>query len=184
MATEEEITRLRLDPQREKYEARQRAEKYTQDTEEDLIKLNLDQERNEYNLRMAAEQEEREPHSTKPEEKMGLLFFLSSLFLSVLGDTIDLFTGGTIGWLTGFFIDGILALMFGLSSSGRKQFKKMAIAFVGESIPIIDMLPFRTITTIWSFASSHSKIIKKVGDRLGRNISKVEPALSAVNKAT
>lgn len=165
MATEEEITKLRLDPQREKYEARQRAERFAQDTEEDIIKLNLDQERTEYNLRMVAEQEEREPYSTKPEEKMGIFFFLAALTLSVIGDLIDFFTAGTIGWLIGLLIDGILAMMFGFSSSGRKQFKKMLIAFIGESIPFIAMLPFRTITTIWSFISSRSKIAKKLTSR-------------------
>ena len=162
MATDEEITKLRLDPQREKYEARQRAERYAQDTEEDSIKLNLDQARNEYNLRMAAEQEEREPYSTKPEEKMGLLFFITGLFFCVIGDLVDFFTAGTIGWLTGLLIDAILALMFGLSKSGRKQFKRMLVAFVGESIPIIGMLPFRTIFLIWSFISSRSEIAKKL----------------------
>ena len=162
MDTEEELIRLRLNPQREKYEARQRAEKYTRESEDDLIKLNLDQARNEYNMRMAAEQEEREPYSTKPEEKMGLLFFIAALFFSVIGDLIDFFTAGTIGWLIGLFIDGILALMFGLSKAGRKQFKRMLVAFVGESIPIIGMLPFRTIFLIWSFISSRSKIAKKL----------------------
>ena len=169
MDTEEEITRLRLDPQREKYEARQRAERYAQESDEDLIKLNLDQERTEYNLRMAAEQEEREPHSTKPVEKMSLLFFIGALFFCVIGDLIDFFTAGTIGWLIGLFIDAILALMFGLSKAGRKQFKRMAVGLIGESFPIIAMLPLRTIFLIWSFISSHSKVAGRISSAIGQN---------------
>ena len=39
MDTEEELTKLRLDPQREKHEARQRAEKYSQENEENIGRL-------------------------------------------------------------------------------------------------------------------------------------------------
>ena len=162
MATEEEITRLRLDPQREKHEARQRAEKYSQETEEDMVRLNLDQDRQAYQLQLQAEQEEREPYSTKPPEKMGLMFFVIGLFFSVIGDVIDFFTAGTFGWLVGLFIDAILLLMFGLSKSGRKQFKRVVIAVLGESIPVINMLPFRSIIMIWSFIKSRNKIARKV----------------------
>lgn len=184
MATEEELTRLRLDPQREKFEARQRAEKYAQETDEDLIKLNLDQARNEYNLRMAAEQEEREPYSTKPQKKMGLIFVAFAGILCVVGDAIDLFTAGTIGWLIGLFIDAILALMFGLSSAGRKQFKRMAVGLFGESIPIIAMFPLRTGFLCWAFISSRSKIARKVGDRIEHQVHRVTPAINVIKKAT
>lgn len=129
--------------------------------DEDVIKLNLEQQRQEYQARIQAEQEKQESEKLEP-KKMGLVFFIAALFFSVIGDLIDFFTGGTIGWLIGLFIDAILALMFGMSSSGRKQFKKMVVGFVGESIPFVAMFPFRTITTIWSFISSRSKIAKKL----------------------
>ncbi len=145
---------------------------------EEVLKLKLDQERTEYNQRLATEQEEREPYSTKPAEKMGLLFFIFAMFFCVIGDLIDFFTGGTIGWLIGLFIDGILALMFGLSKAGRKQFKRMAVGLIGESFPIIATLPLRTIFLIWSFVSSHSKMARKAGDKLERQTSKAEPILS------
>ncbi len=128
--------------------------------EDDMIKLRLDQERRADQLQ--AEKKAQESPTAKPKEKMGLIFFLTALFLSIVGDLIDFFTGGTIGWFVGLFIDAILALMFGLSKSGRKQFKRMAIALVGESIPIIDMLPLRTIFLIWSYIKSRSKIIENI----------------------
>ncbi len=165
--TDPESTEFKL------YEARARGE--------DVIKLNLDQERRAYQDQLQAEQEQNESEAPEP-KKMGLIFFLVALFFSVIGDLIDFFTGGTIGWLIGLAIDGILALMFGMSSSGRKQFKKMAIGFVGESIPFVAMLPFRTITTIWSFVSSHSKIIKKIGDKVEHQIHKTGPALNVIDK--
>lgn len=146
--------------------------------DEDIIKLNLDQERQAYQAQLEAEREQEEPSTEEPDKKMGLLFFLAALFFSVIGDLIDFFTAGTIGWLVGLFIDGILILMFGLSQSGRKQFKRMAIAFVGESIPIVAILPLRTIFLIWSFVGSRSKIIKKVENK----VSRAAPALKMASK--
>lgn len=128
------------------------------DSEEDIIRLNLDQERQAYQARLEAEQEEREPGTTGP-QKMGLIFFIGGLFFCVIGDLIDFFTAGTIGWLIGLFIDTALLVMFGLSKAGRKQLKRMLVGLVGESFPIIATLPLRTIFLIWAFIKSRSKIV-------------------------
>ena len=128
---------------------------------DDITRLNLDQERRAYQNKLEAEQKEQEMVDSEP-EKIGLIFFSVALFLSVVGDLIDFFTVGTIGWLTGLLIDGILALIFGMSKSGRKQFKRMLVAFMAESIPFINMLPFRTIFTIWSFIKSRSKVARRM----------------------
>jgi hypothetical protein len=164
----DDLTKLNLDPQREKFSAQQRAKQNALDTDEDVIRLNLSQEREAYNMQLAAEQEEREPDSTQPQEKMSGLFFFAALTLSVIGDLIDFFTGGTIGWLVGLGIDALLAIMFGTSNSGRKQLKKMAIAILAETIPFIDVLPFRTIFTIWSFISSRSTVAQKLASKISK----------------
>lgn len=177
MPTEEEITKLRLDPQREKHQAQQRAQQYPEKTEEDTIRLNLSQERQAYELQLQAEQEEREPDPTKPTEKMGFFFFVAGLLLCVVGDLIDFFTGGTIGWLVGIFIDLILLAMFGMSRSGRGQIKKILIAVVGESIPVVDMLPLRTIFLCWSFIKSRSKIANVIDKGFNSRASGAGPVL-------
>ena len=133
---------------------------------EDIIRLNLEQARQQDQAQLAAQQEEE--GVTQPQEKMSGVFFFAALTLSVIGDLIDFFTGGTLGWLTGLAIDAILALMFGASNSGRKQLKKMAIAFLAETIPFIDVLPFRTIFTIWSFVSSRSALAQKVASKISK----------------
>lgn len=126
------------------------------DVDEDMIKLNLDQERQEYQARLQEEQEERESGTTGP-EKMGLLLFLPLLFLCVIGDLIDIFTVGTIGWLVGIFIDVILLVTTGLSKSGRKQFKRILIGAVADSFPFVAFLPFRSVFLIWAFIKSRSE---------------------------
>ena len=131
------------------------------DVDEDMIKLNLDQERQAYQARLQEEQEEREPGTTGT-EKMGLLLFLPLLFLCVIGDLIDIFTAGTIGWLIGLFIDGILLITIGLTRAGRKQFVRVLIGVFGDSWPFLAIMPFRTAGLVWAFISSRSKIAKKV----------------------
>jgi len=141
--------------------------------DEDDVKLKLRQERRDYQAQLEAEQD---IPTKQPEKKMGIFFFLIGLWLSIVGDLIDFITAGTIGWLVGLVIDAILLLMFGLSKSGRKQFKRVLIAVIGESIPFINMLPFRTIVMIWSFTKSRSKIARKVDDRA----NKTRPVINAL----
>ncbi|GEM_PF-4825653 len=126
------------------------------DSEEDIIKLNLDRERQAYQARMEAEQEEREPGTTGP-EKMSLLLFLPLLFICVIGDLIDIFTVGTIGWVVGLFIDAILLIATGLSRAGRKQFKRILIGAAADSFPLVAFLPFRSIFLVWAFIKSRNE---------------------------
>jgi len=145
------------------------------DVDEDMIKLNLDQERQAYQARLQEEQEEREPGTTGP-EKMSLLLFLPLLFLCVVGDLIDIFTAGTIGWGIGLFIDAVLLISTGLSKSGRKQFKRILIGAVADSFPFVAFLPFRSIFLVWAFIKSRSEAAQhlaemgeKIKNRKNRN---------------
>lgn len=92
----------------------------------------------------------------KESQEMGIMFFSILLLLCVIGDLIDIFTAGTIGWLVGLFIDGILLLAIGVSRAGRKQFKRILIGVIGDSIPILAVVPFRSFFLVWSFVKSRS----------------------------
>ena len=89
-----------------------------------------------------------------PTQKWSLASFFLLLLLCVFGDIIDIFTLGTIGWFTGLIIDGIILLTTGLSKSGRKQFSKMLIGVIGETIPGIAFFPFRTAFLVWAYIKS------------------------------
>ena len=61
----------------------------------------------------ASDQEDEDTKTKKPKEKaMGWFLFIILLIVSVIGDAIELFTAGTIGWLSGLLIDGILLRAF------------------------------------------------------------------------
>ncbi len=98
--------------------------------------------------------------------EMSLGLFIPLIILCIIGDFIDVITGGTIGWLIGLFIDGIILLATGLSKAGRKQFKRIVVGLIGETIPIIDVLPFRTIFLTWGFIKSRSAIAASLSQKL------------------
>jgi hypothetical protein len=108
-----------------------------------------------------------EENKGRPEEpkKMGIMFFSILLILCVIGDLIDVFTAGTIGWVVGLFIDGILLLATGLSKAGRKQFKRILVGVLGETIPIpfLAILPFRSLFLTWSFVKSRYELPVQLG---------------------
>ncbi len=113
--------------------------------------------------RTEADQEEQEKNSQPKESpKMGVMFFSILLILCVTGDLIDILTGGTIGWLVGLFIDGIVLLATGMSKAGRKQFKRIVIGLIGDSIPILSILPFRSIFLTWGFVKSRSATVQSI----------------------
>lgn len=101
----------------------------------------------------------------QPEEppKMGTMLFAILLLLCVIADFIDMLTVGTIGWLVGLFVDAILLLSVGLSKGGRKQFKRIVIGVIGEKIPIINILPFRSLFLVWSFVKSKYELPIQLG---------------------
>ena len=92
----------------------------------------------------------------KEGKKIGTMFFFILLILCIIGDIIDIITVGTIGWLVGLFIDAILLMSMGVSKGGRKQFKRMIIGVIGDSIPIVNILPFRSGFLIWSYIKSRA----------------------------
>lgn len=155
MATEEEITRLNLDADRARYQRRFEAEQKIRDDEE-TIKLNLNDERVKYQARIEAEK------NYKEQDKMGVVFFAIMLALCVIGDGIDVFTGGTFGWLIGLFIDAVLLISTGLTKAGRKQFKRILVGALGDSIPILAFLPFRSIFLVWAFIKSRSTKLQSI----------------------
>ncbi|MDO8496458.1 MAG: hypothetical protein Q7S43_03315, partial [bacterium] len=85
------------------------------------------------------------------------------LLLCVVADFIDMLTVGTIGWLIGLFVDAILLLSFGLSKGGRKQFKRMVVGVIGDSIPILAILPFRSFFLVWSYVKSRYELPIQLG---------------------
>lgn len=95
--------------------------------------------------------------------KMGIMFFAILLILCVIADLVDFFTVGTIGWLIGLFVDAILLLSVGLSKGGRKQFKRIVIGVIGDSIPVLAILPFRSLFLIWSFVKSRQALPIQLG---------------------
>lgn len=97
---------------------------------------------------------------------MSLGLFIPLIILCIIGDVIDFFTGGTIGWVIGLFIDAIIMIATGISKSGRKQFKRIVVGLLAETIPIIDALPFRTISLTWGFVKSRSTIAQVIDSKL------------------
>ncbi len=106
--------------------------------------------------------EEEKSNQPQKSEKMGVMFFSILLLLFIIGDLIDFFTAGTIGWLIGLFIDGIGLLATGMSKAGRKQFKRIVVGLIGDSIPILAILPFRSIFLTWGFIKSRSTTVQSI----------------------
>lgn len=104
-------------------------------------------------------EQSRDREENQPQEpaKMGIMMFAILLILCVIADLVDFFTVGTIGWLVGLFVDAILLLSVGLSKGGRKQFKRIVIGVVGDTIPVLAVLPFRSLFLIWAFVKSRQE---------------------------
>jgi len=102
----------------------------------------------------ADKNQEEQDSQSKESPKMDTMLFAILLILCVGADFVDIMTAGTIGWVVGIFVDAILLLSFGFSKGGRKQFKKMVVGVIGDSIPIVSILPFRSFFLIWSFVQS------------------------------
>lgn len=120
---------------------------------EQQIGEQLERERNISRVDIEGE-EQKEQNQPEKLERMGIVFFTILLLLCVVADFIDMLTAGTIGWLVGLFVDGILLLAIGLTKAGRKQFKKIIIGVIGEKVPFVNILPLRSFFLIWSFVKS------------------------------
>ena len=125
------------------------------------------QEQLEYDRALAQRQLDADTAQTEPQDKEGkkigpLLFFIL-LILCVVADLIDLFTVGTIGWIIGLFVDAVLLVSMGLSRGGRKQFKKLVVGVIGDTIPILAILPFRSFFLVWSFVKSREEAPIQLG---------------------
>jgi len=107
-------------------------------------------------IKSAAQEEENREDRPETPAKMDTTLFAILLLLCVVADFIDIITIGTIGWLIGLFVDGILLLSAGFSKAGRKQFKRILLGVIGETIPIpfLAILPFRSLFLTWSFVKS------------------------------
>lgn len=106
--------------------------------------------------RQSDEEEQKKQNHPEASAKMGALMFALLLLLCVMADFVDILTAGTIGWLVGLFVDAILLLSTGLSKAGRKQFKRILIGVIGETLPIpfLAIMPFRSMFLVWSFVKS------------------------------
>lgn len=138
MATEEELTKLRLDPKREQYEARQRAERYAQESNEDIIKLNLDQDRNDYQAKQGIQNvvEEGKSYKSPSHFKYGILFALA-----VIVDIIDFAELTGIGWFIAKIVSvlaTVIILAIFLTTGGRQksasQYRKKLEDYINTAI--------------------------------------------------
>lgn len=116
-------------------------------------------------ISQAESDREEDERKSQPQEsqKMGTMFFLILLLLCIVADFVDMLTAGTIGWLLGLLVDGILLLSAGLSKAGRKQFKRIIIGVIGEKVPILNILPLRSLFLIWSFVNSRYELPIQLG---------------------
>mgnify|MGYP001576652138 FL=1 len=121
----------------------------------------LESDRALYQTESDKEAEDKKNQSEAPAQ-MDTMLFAILLLLCVIADLIDIFTVGTLGWLVGLFVDAVLLLSIGLSKNGRKQFKRIVIGVVGDSIPILAVLPFRSIFLIWGFIKSRSATAQSI----------------------
>lgn len=124
----------------------------------------LESDRATYQLEQEEERKKKE-NQPKDSQKMGVMFFSILLLLCVVADFVDMITVGTIGWLVGLFVDAILLLAIGASKGGRKQFKKILLGVIGETIPIpfLAILPFRSLFLVWSFVNSRHELPIQLG---------------------
>lgn len=127
-------------------------------------------------ISQAESDREEDERKSRPEElpNMGWGIFIFAMFLSVIADTIEIFTFGTIGWLTGLVIDFILLIALGFSKAARKQWQKLLGALFVESFPILNTLPLRTIMITWSFIASRPKLMGKI--QKGLKIASIVPS--------
>lgn len=113
----------------------------------------------------ADREEDEKKNQAETPEKMDTMMFAILLLLCVVADFIDIITVGTIGWLVGLFVDAVLLLSVGLSKGGRKQFKRILIGVIGETVPVpfLAMLPFRSLFLVWSFVKSRYELPIQLG---------------------
>lgn len=119
----------------------------------------LESDRAVYQTESEQEEDKNKPEATA---RMDTMMFAILLLLCVVADFVDIITAGTIGWLVGLFVDAILLLSVGLSKGGRKQFKRIVIGVIGDSIPMLAVLPFRSLFLIWGFIKSRSTTIQSI----------------------
>ncbi|KKS24844.1 MAG: hypothetical protein A2736_00355 [Candidatus Yanofskybacteria bacterium RIFCSPHIGHO2_01_FULL_41_27] len=146
----------------EQYQQKQTGPSLAESEQEQEYVYQLELARAQQRMLQDEETARMEEESQKP-VPMGLLLFLFMLLVTVILDVIDIFTGGTLGWLIGIFGDLLLLVFVGISKSGRKQFKRIIAGLLGDSIPIIAFLPIRTIFLVWAFLSSRSTKLQAVG---------------------
>ncbi len=129
-------------------------------TAEQQTQERLERERNTPQADTGDEEEQNQP---KELERMSITLFAILLSLCIVADFIDMLTAGTIGWIVGIFVDGILLIATGLTKAGRKQFKRILIGVIGEKVPLINILPLRSFFLIWSFVKSRQEPPMQLG---------------------
>jgi len=147
-------------------------EQYEEAREADLARQQQWQERErEYEAEIKRQQlwhqrqqeEDLAQQKLRAQSRMGWGIFVVALLLSLIADAAEFFTGGTLGWFVGFIVDLILLAMLGLSTAGRKQFKRWIWGPAVETIPILSTFPFIRVGFLtWSFVSSRSTKLQAI----------------------
>lgn len=103
-----------------------------------------------------------EPQESEPAPKQdGMTFgvFLFFLVVCIIGDLVDFFTAGTVGWLIGIAIDFFLLITLGFSKKKKDQLYKILTGLGLETVlPIGSTLPFRTVFLLWAYLGSKKKL--------------------------
>jgi hypothetical protein len=116
--------------------------------------------------RMQMAQQQRE-QSMPSQQREGMRFgtFLFFLVPSIVADIVDFVTAGTIGWIIGIAVDAILLIGLGFSKNKKRSqvYKILAGLGLETVLPVLGMLPFRTIFVVWAYASEKPKVQKAMG---------------------
>jgi hypothetical protein len=108
------------------------------------------------------QQQEAQASPGQHREGMSFKTFLLFLIPSIIADIVDLVTAGTIGWAIGIAVDALLLIGLGFSKNKKKAqvYKVLAGLGLETVLPVLSMLPFRTLFVIWAYASEKPKMRK------------------------
>lgn len=109
-------------------------------------------------MQMARQAQAQEEAALPEKDGMAKGVFIFFLIVCVIGDVIDFFTAGTIGWLIGIVIDFFLLITLGFSKKKKDQLYKILTGLGLETVlPIGSTLPFRTLFLLWAYWGSKKK---------------------------
>jgi len=101
------------------------------------------EEQNEYDLQVSRLEDQKiaEEEAQGTEKNQKTLDELKKILkIAIIGDVIDFFTVGTIGWVTGWFIDGWIYIKLSKLGLASKHKGGLWTSIIIEKIPVLDAL--------------------------------------------